>query len=134
MACAKEAVACWFVLATEDRGLYKNHKGAIQGMLISAFTSEKILIDWRRMSAVARHLLACSNSSFYLPPCYGGVDCICRRQFFTAEGCACAPMQLSRSQFMNVVWGALPGVGQSANPKTHLRIPRASCKSFLSIG
>ena len=76
MACATEAVAGWSALATEDRGLQKNFEGVIQGMLNNAFLSEKILVDWRRMSGVGRHLLASSNSNLCLPACYGRVDCI----------------------------------------------------------
>ena len=102
-------------------------------MLINACISEKILIDWRRMSGVGRHLLACSNSDFYLPACYDRVDCISWCQLSTAEGGACAPMQLSRSQSMLVVWGALLGIGQSARSKLHLRISRALRKSLLSL-
>ena len=99
----------------------------------NASISEKILVDWRRMSGVGRHLLACSNSYSHLPACYGGVNCIFWCQFLIAEGGACAALQLLRSQSINVVWGVSMGFGQLRRPETHVRNSRASFMFSLSL-
>lgn len=112
MASAEEAVAGWILLATEDKGLRKSQESAMHGTVITESVSEKILDDWRRMSGVGCDLLTCLNSNFYCLKGYDRGDGINWCLPVTAEGGACAAMQLSRSQSMTVVWGVSMAIGQ----------------------
>ena len=92
----------------------------MHGRVISAFISKKILVDWRRMSGVGRDLLACLSSNSNRLQRYDGQDCTFSCQLGTAEGGACAAMQLSRSQSMSVVWSVFMGIGLLAGPEMHV--------------